>query len=41
MLRAKIVIAGIWLVGGALAVPMGVALRVVMVPESTVSELST
>ncbi|XP_015606120.1 RYamide receptor [Cephus cinctus] len=33
-LRAKIVIAGIWLLGGALAAPMAVALRVVMVPES-------
>ncbi|XP_043276469.1 RYamide receptor isoform X2 [Venturia canescens] len=34
-LRAKIVIAGIWLISGALATPMAAALRVVMVPEST------
>ncbi|XP_023289371.1 RYamide receptor [Orussus abietinus] len=33
-LRAKIVIAGIWILGGALATPMAAALRVVMVPES-------
>ncbi|XP_033228072.1 RYamide receptor-like [Belonocnema kinseyi] len=33
-LKAKVIIAGIWLVSGALAVPMAVALRVVMLPES-------
>ncbi|XP_048510922.1 RYamide receptor isoform X2 [Athalia rosae] len=33
-LRAKIIIAGIWLLGGALAAPMAAALRVVMEPES-------
>lgn len=32
-LKAKLIIAGIWLISGALAVPMAVALRVIMIPE--------
>ncbi|KAG7208497.1 hypothetical protein KM043_014721 [Ampulex compressa] len=35
MLRAKIVIFGIWLLAGSLAAPMAAALRVVMLPEGT------
>ncbi|XP_063984009.1 neuromedin-K receptor isoform X1 [Diachasmimorpha longicaudata] len=34
-LRAKIIIAGIWIVSGALAAPMAAALRVILVPESS------
>lgn len=39
-LRAKIIIAGIWLISGMLAAPMAVALRVEMVPESVGGESS-
>ncbi|XP_043482918.1 RYamide receptor isoform X1 [Leptopilina heterotoma] len=32
-LKAKLIIGGIWLISAALAVPMAVALRVIMIPE--------
>ena len=34
-LKAKLIIAGIWMTSGALAAPMAVALRVVMVTENS------
>lgn len=32
-LRAKMIIAGIWLISGLLAAPMAAALRVILIPE--------
>lgn len=32
-LRAKMIIAGIWVISGVLAAPMAAALRVIFIPE--------
>lgn len=35
-LTAKIIIAGIWLLAGSLAIPMAIARRVIMEPENSI-----